>query len=123
MKIELSKEHKVELEKRHRVERDGHIRDRIKAVLLCVENRTGEEIAQALRIHQETVYEHLKDYRTQDKLAPTNGGLESSFIQAQTEELRCRFETNLYATVQDIWRYVQETYGVKCSVPGMTKRL
>jgi predicted ArsR family transcriptional regulator len=74
MKIDLSKEHKAELEKRHRVERDGRIRDRIKAILLSAEGWTGEEIAQALRIHQETVYEHLRDYRTQEKLAPGNGG-------------------------------------------------
>jgi DNA-binding NarL/FixJ family response regulator len=55
MKIELSKDQKADLEKRHRVERDGRIRDRIKAVLLCAEGWTGEEIAQALRIHPETV--------------------------------------------------------------------
>ena len=66
MKIELTKEQKAELEKRHRVERDGRIRDRIKAVLLFAEGWKGEEIAQALRIHPETVYEHLKDYRTQE---------------------------------------------------------
>ncbi len=123
MKIELSKEHKAELEKRHRVERDGRIRDRIKAILLSAEGWTGEEIAQALRIHEETVYEHLKDYRIQEKLAPGNGGSQSSLTPAQSEELISHLEANLYATVQDICGYVQETYFVTYSVPGMTKWL
>ena len=123
MKIDLSKEHKAELEKRHRVERDGRIRDRIKAILLSAEGWTGEEIAQALRIHQETVYEHLKDYRTQEKLAPGNGGSQSSLTPTQSEELISHLEANLYATVQDICGYVQETYFVTYSVPGMTKWL
>ncbi len=123
MKIELSKEDKADLEKRHRVERDGRIRDRIKAVLLFAEGWTGEEIAQALRIHPETVYEHVKDYRTQDKLAPTNGGSYSALIQIQSEELISHLEANLYSTVQDICGHVQETYAVTYSVPGMTKWL
>lgn len=123
MKIELSTEQKADLETRHRVERDGRIRDRIKAVLLFAEGWTGEEIAQALRIHPETVYEHLKDYRTQDKLAPTNGGSYSALTQTQSEELISHLEANLYSTVQDICGHVQETYAVTYSVPGMTKWL
>lgn len=123
MKIELSKEDKAELEKRHRVERDGRIRDRIKAVLLFSEGWTGEEIAQALRIHPETVYEHLGEYRTQEKLAPSNGGSQSSLTKSQSEEFISHLESNLYATVQDICGYVQEIYAVTYSVPGMTKWL
>jgi transposase len=123
MKIELSKEEKEELEKRHRVERDGRVRDRIKAVLLNSEGWSGEEIAQALRIHQETVYDHLKDYRTQEKLRPANGGSQSFLTSAQTEELISHLEANLYTTVHGICKYVQETYAVTYSVPGLTKWL
>lgn len=110
MKIDLSKEQKAELEKRHRVERDGRVRDRIKAVLLFSEGWKGEEIAQALRIHTETVYEHLKDYRTQEKLTPTNGGSQSFLRPAQIEKLISHLEENLYPTVRDICGYVQATY-------------
>lgn len=123
MKIELSKDQKADLEKRHRVERDGRVRDRIKAVLLFAEGWTGEAIAQALRIHPETVYEHLKDYRTRDKLSPTNGGSHSALTQPQSEKLISHLEANFYATVQDICGYVQKTYAVTYSVPGMTKWL
>ena len=120
MRIALSNDQKKELEKRHRVERDGRIRDRIKAVLLSSEGWTGEEIAQALRIHPETVYEHLKDYRTQEKLKPTNGGSQSALTSAQSEALITHLEANLYATVQEICGYVHVTYGVTYSVPGLT---
>ena len=123
MKIELTKARKEELEKRHRVERDGRIKDRIKAVLLSAENWTGEEIAQALRLHPETVYEYLKNYRTQGKLSPDNGGSQSSLTLPEEEELICHLEGTLYATVHDICAYVQETYGVEYSIPGMTKWL
>lgn len=123
MKIDLSKERKAELERRHRVERDGRVKDRIKAVLLSSEGWTGEEIAQALRIHQETVYEHLKEYSTQEKLSPANGGSQGSLTPEQSEELISHLEANLYTTVHDICVYVQETYAVRYSVPGMTKWL
>ena len=51
MKINLTPTQKTELEKQHKSERDGHIRDRIKAVLLCSEGWTQRQIAQALRIN------------------------------------------------------------------------
>ena len=67
--------------------------------------------------------EHLKDYRTQDKLAPTNGGSYSALTQAQSEELISHLAANLYATVHYICGYVQETYATTYSVAGMTKWL
>jgi transposase len=88
------------------VERDGRVKDRIKAVLLNSEGWSGEEIAQALRIHQETVCDHLKDYRTQEKLRPANGGSQSFLTLAQTEELISHLEANFYTTVHGICKYV-----------------
>lgn len=123
MRIALSKDQKTELEKRHRVERDGRIKDRIKAVLLSSEDWTGEEIAQALRIHPETVYEHLKDYRTQEKLKPTNGGSQSLLTSEQSKALIAHLEANFFTKVHDICGYVQVTYGVSYSIPGMTQWL
>ena len=75
MKINLTLTQKVELEKQHKSERDGRIRDRIKAVLLCSEGWTQRQIAQALRINESTVAEHLNDYLyLEGKLKPENGG-------------------------------------------------
>ena len=51
--------------------------DRIKAVLLKSEGWTNRTIAQALRIHEETVRQHLTDWITDEKLKPENGGSSS----------------------------------------------
>lgn len=68
MKISLTEEQKSHLEVRHKIERDGRVRDRIKAVLLANEGWTYKQIAQALRIHETTVGEHLFDYACEEKL-------------------------------------------------------
>ncbi|WP_262947629.1 helix-turn-helix domain-containing protein, partial [Xenorhabdus indica] len=76
MKIHLTPDQKHALELMHDTTRDGRVRDRIKAVLLASEGWTAQMIAQALRIHESTVSRHLKDYFSQEKLAPENGGSE-----------------------------------------------
>ncbi len=73
MSIELTSEAKAFLEKEHKKERDKRICDRIKAVLLKSERWILEEIAQALRIHEETVRTHWDDDRREQKLKPENG--------------------------------------------------
>ena len=70
MLLELSTTQKKTLETQHRVERDGRVRDRIKAVLLKSEGWTNDAIGQALRIHPETVAEHLRDWTQAEKLKP-----------------------------------------------------
>lgn len=74
MKIKLTEEQKESLELQHRYEDDGRVRDRIKAVLLKSEGWTNKQIAQALRIHEETVRTHLFDWESDKKLKPENGG-------------------------------------------------
>ena len=59
MEIKLNQQHKQELEAKHKSEHDGRIRDRIKAVLLRSEGWTNRQIAQALRLNEETVFNHL----------------------------------------------------------------
>lgn len=70
----ISEEQKKDLELRHRYEGDGRIRDRIKAVLLKSEGWKNQQIAQALRMHEETVRQHLTDWSTDKKLKSENGG-------------------------------------------------
>ncbi len=56
MKINsLTASQKQDLERLNRYEHDGRVRDRIKAVLLKNEGWNNKAIAQALRIHEETV--------------------------------------------------------------------
>lgn len=90
----LSDEQKKDLELRHRYEDDGRVRDRIKAVLLKSEGWKNKTIAQALRIHEETVRQHLTDWSTDEKLKPENGGSYSKLDEKQT----CMLDTHLSDT-------------------------
>lgn len=74
MQINLSQNQKEQLEARHKSERDVRICDRIKAVLLNSEGWSNRQIAQALRLHEETVFTHLSDFINLEKLETKNGG-------------------------------------------------
>lgn len=94
MKIQLTVEEKEILEKQHRIEKDSRVCDRIKAVLLTAEGWTQKQIAQALRIHHLTVWEHLNEYLREKKLKPNNGGSSSKLDKKQTQELIDHLEHN-----------------------------
>ena len=119
----LSEEQKKELELRHRYEDDGRIRDRIKAVLLKSEGWKNKAIAQALRIHEETVRQHLTDWSTDEKLKPENGGSYSKLDDNQTRALDAHLSETTYTHVMDICVYIERTFGVRYTVSGMTKWL
>lgn len=119
----LSAEQKKDLELRHRYEDDGRIRDRIKAVLLKSEGWKNKAIAQALRIHEETVRQHLTDWSNEKKLKPENGGSYSKLDAAQTRSLDTHLSDTTYTRVMDVCAYVEATFGVRYTVSGMTKWL
>ena len=96
MEILLNKKQKAALEARHKTERDSRVCDRIKAVLLKSENWTDQSIAQALRIHEETVRVHLKDWQEEAKLKPENGGSTSKLSAAQSEALEKHLQEKIY---------------------------
>ena len=121
--MELSCEIKQALEDQHKKERDKRICDRIKAVLLRSEGWTFEQIAQALRIHHETVRTHVDDYEKEAKLKPQNGGSKSLLNDEQATQLDHHLNDVTYLKVLDICAYVKETFGVEYTVIGMTKWL
>lgn len=123
MKITLTPAIRESLEKQHKKERDKRVADRIKAVLLAAEGWTQTQIAQALRIDRDTVYQHLKDYTTQNKLKHESGGSQTSLNAEQTKELIPHLEQNTYVKASDICEYVKEKYGVIYSTSGITKWL
>lgn len=123
MKLELSTAQKKTLETQHRAERDGRVRDRIKAVLLKSEGWTNEAIGQALRIHPETVAQHLRDWEQAEKLKPENGGSQSKLTAQQTRGLEQHLQKKTYLKVSDICSYVARTWQVIYTVSGMTKWL
>jgi transposase len=123
MTHQLSKTQKDALEAQHRLERDGRVRDRIKAVLLKSEGWTNKAIGQALRIHPETVADHLQDWAREEKLKPENGGSEGKLDRQQTEALERHLQEKTYLKVSDICGYVARTWQVAYTVSGMTKWL
>ena len=71
MKIFITEQQKAELERLHDSSRDGRVRDRIKTILLASEGWSSAMIAQALRLHQTTIYHE-------------NGGSDSKLSAEQT---------------------------------------
>jgi transposase len=123
MKILLTTEQKQQLELEHRYESDARICDRIKAVLLKSENWTNKAIAQALRIHEETVSKHLKEWVEEKKIAPDNGGSRSKLNAKQTAFLEKHLADHCYTQAIQICGYVEKTFAVCYTVSGMTKWL
>lgn len=119
MKIPLSTEQKIQLEEQHRAEHDSRIRDRIKAVLLNDRGWTYKQIAQALLIHETTVWGHLSDYLRAEKLKPNSGGSRSKLATQQTEELIAHLEQHTYPSTKEIIEYITLTYGVSYTQQGM----
>ena len=119
MKTTLSEEQKQKLEEQHKTERDSRVCDRIKAVLLASEGWTQKQIAQALRIHETTVWGHVKDYLLQEKLKPISGGSSSKLNEQQTIDIISHLEKNTYPSTKEIIQYIQATYGVSYTQQGM----
>ena len=123
MKLTLTAQKKQTLENQHKSTRDGRVRDRIKAVLLCSEGWSTAKISQALRIHQTTIDSHLKDYEQSGKLKPSNGGSQSYLSQAQTKALIGHLCRHTYAHTHLIVAYVKECFGAEYTVTGMNQWL
>ncbi len=121
-KIELSDLDKLRLEQHHQASNDGKERDRIKAVLLYSEGWKVKHIAQALRLHNNTIIRHLNDYR-ESKLKPENGGSESRLNEEMTAELINHLEQHTYHQVQAIIDYIYARWSIQYSVPGLNKWL
>ena len=104
----------------HKKERDRRVADRIKAVILRDEGWTYDAIAEALLLSEEGVRQHLKDYESSGKLKPENGGSSGLLNEAQTAELLAYLDAHLYVKASEIVAHVQEKYGIRYSVRGMT---
>ena len=120
MQVTLTEVQKTELESLHRKERDKRVCDRYKAILLSSEGWEIKAIAQALRLHSETIRVHLQAWVNEKKVAPENGGSESKLTASEGQQLEAHLQQHCYKCAKDICAYVYNTYGVKYSVAGMT---
>lgn len=123
MKVELTAKQKAALEHLQHQSRDHHVRDRIRCVLLSSEGWSTAMIAQSQRIHETTVRRHLNDWLNDEKLKPENGGSDSHLSEDQTSELTEYLANNLLPTTHAIIALVDEWWGVRYTVAGMTKWL
>lgn len=119
----LTDNERIKLRVQHRLERDRRVADRIKAVLLYDKGWTYQRIAEALMLDDETVSQHVEDYKEKNKLKPENGGSSSKLSDEQSKGLIEHLEVTTYMNALDICDYVRTTYGVVYSRPGMTNWL
>ena len=120
MKIVLSPEEKQFLELKHSKEKDHRKADRIKSVLLRSEGWSLSKIAQALRLHNDTVSGYVSDYLNHNNLDFNYKGSKSQLNENQTTQLIKHLEENLYTKVIEIVDYIKSTFDVNYTVSGMT---
>ena len=117
--IFLSDAERAQLRAQHKQERDKRICDRIKAVLLYDKGWTIAAIAEALLLSEDAIREHITQYREFKKVKPENGGSSEKLSIEQSEQLRRHLRNHTYLYVKDIIAYVQSTWSMTYSVPGM----
>jgi len=106
MKNFLSEQEKEILIARHKKERDKRICDRIKAVLLYDKGWTLMQIADALLLTDDTIRQHIRDYKENKKLNPLNGGSSEDFSLSQSIQLEKHLTEYTYHHIKDIIAYV-----------------
>lgn len=121
-KLNLSASEKLALEARHKASSNARESDRIKAVLLRSEGWSVKRISQALRLHPMTISQHVTDYQS-GKLTSDSGGSNSLLDKGESEALIAHLTEHTYNTSYEISAYIEATYGVLFSIPGLNKWL
>jgi transposase len=76
-------------------------------------------IAEALLLSEDAIREHIAEYKESKKLKPENGGSTQKLSIEHSNELVAHLRNRTYLYVKDIIAYVQSTWSVTYSVPGM----
>lgn len=116
----LTDSERAALRTQHKHERDKRICDRIKAVLLCDKGWSYAEIASILLLDDQTILNHVQEYKKQNKISCSHKGSESKLNAFQTRTLLEHLDQHTYLYAKDIVAYVQTTYGISYTVPGIT---
>ena len=117
--IFLTDKEKAQLRSQHKRERDRRICDRIKAVLLFDKGWSIAAIAEALLLSDDAIREHINEYKESKKLKPESGGSVEKLSVEQSEQLEEHLRLHTYLYVKDIIAYVQISWSIAYSVPGM----
>ncbi len=119
----LDNSERAQLRDLHRKERDKRICDRIKAVLLYDKGWSIQKIAEALLLSEDSICDHISQYKDSKKLKPENGGSIEKLSMEQSKQLIEHLREYTYLYVKDIIPYVQIKMGVAYTVPGMREWL
>ena len=116
----LTDSERAALRAKHKHERDKRVCDRIKAVLLSDKGWSYAEIASVLLLDEQTIFNHVQEYKMQNKLTCAHKGSEGKLSTAQTADLLEHLDQRTYLHVKDILAYVQAMFGITYTIPGMT---
>jgi transposase len=115
----LTDDERSNLRAQHKKERDKHICDRIKTVLLYDKGWSSQQIAEALLITDESVRNHIEEYKASKKLRPEGGGSHEKLCDKPSRWLEAHLEEHTYLYVKDIVAYVKITFGIEYTIHGM----
>jgi transposase len=115
----LSEQERTQLKIQHKRERDKCICDRIKAILLYDEGWTPAQIAKVLLLYDEFVRKHIDEYINLKKLHTESGSSEEKLSKEQSANLENHLQIHTYLYVKDMVSYVETTFGVVYTVPGL----
>lgn len=115
----LTDAERIQLKAQHRKEKDGRVRDRIKAVLLYDKGWPVSAIAEALLLSEDSIRDHISEYKEFKKLKPESGGSAEKLSAEQSTKLEEHLRQHTYLYVKDIAAYVQSTWAIAYTVPGM----
>jgi len=116
----LSDSERSALRIQHKHERDKRVCDRIKAVLLFDKGWSYSEIASVLLLDDQTIFNHVQEYKMQNKLSCSHKGSAGKLDTSQTKALLEHLDQYTYLYVKDIGAYVSTTYGITYTVAGIT---
>ena len=78
------------------------------------------KIAQALRLHNDTVSRYIVDYLESENFDFDYKGSSEQLSKEQSDQLTKHLEKNLYTKVIEIVAYVAAEFNLKYTVSGMT---
>lgn len=119
----LSPQERGLLRAQHKQERDRRICDRIKAVLLRDQGWSYQQIANALLLSEDTIRNHIAEFKDHQKLEPEGGGSCEKLSAEQSEELEKHLQEHTYLCVKSIAAYIEFSYEIAYTVDGLTKWL
>lgn len=115
----LTDAERVQLRIQHKKERDKRVCDRIKAVLLYDKGWPVAAVAEALLLSEDAIRDHISEYKQSQKLKPESGGSAEKLSIEHSKQLEEHLREHTYLYVKDIAAYVQSTWGVSYTVPGL----